>query len=294
MATIDLGKIKQVWRGTYNNSTAYAVDDLVEYTDSGITSSYICTTASTGNAPSSSGTAHGSWAYVAKGAASFTSPLTTRGDIFYRDASGDARFPKGTTGQVLTATANDFAWSDPSGGDVVKVAAGQASSAGDTAIVIDNVFTTDYDLYKVYFFWREDAWTKIQLIDASGNVQSQNGYDFVGNYTYRNRTSNATSNDQYSADSTDFFPSNYWNGHDDIPAVSEIVFVRPRDANTHPTGWGTAQAHDGTTNYIQNYSWSYVASTFGVRGLKIIAETDSFQNAAGAGECHYVIYGFKW
>jgi len=69
MATIDLGKIKQVFRGTYNNSTAYAVDDLVTFTDNNITSTYICTTASTGNNPSSGGTAHGSWAYVAKGVA---------------------------------------------------------------------------------------------------------------------------------------------------------------------------------------------------------------------------------
>ena len=67
MATIDLGKIKQVWRGTYNNSTAYVVDDLVEYTDNNITSSYICVANSTGNAPSSSGTAHASWNFVAKG-----------------------------------------------------------------------------------------------------------------------------------------------------------------------------------------------------------------------------------
>ena len=67
MATIDLGKIKQVWRGTYNNGTAYVVDDLVAYTDSGITSTYICVANSTGNAPSSSGTAHASWNYVAKG-----------------------------------------------------------------------------------------------------------------------------------------------------------------------------------------------------------------------------------
>ena len=51
MATIDLGKIKQVWRGTYNNSTAYTVDDLVAYTDGGVTSTYICVTNSTGNAP---------------------------------------------------------------------------------------------------------------------------------------------------------------------------------------------------------------------------------------------------
>ena len=69
MATIDLGKIKQVFRGTYNNATAYAVDDLVVFTDTGITSTYICTTASTGNNPSSGGTAHANWAYVAKGTA---------------------------------------------------------------------------------------------------------------------------------------------------------------------------------------------------------------------------------
>ena len=69
MATIDLGKIKQVWRGTYNNSTAYVVDDVVSYTDSGVPSSYICVANSTGNAPSSSGTAHASWNYVAKGVA---------------------------------------------------------------------------------------------------------------------------------------------------------------------------------------------------------------------------------
>ena len=69
MATLDLGKIKQVWRGPDNNSTAYVVDDLVEYTDSGITSTYICVANSTGNAPSSSGTAHASWNYVAKGVA---------------------------------------------------------------------------------------------------------------------------------------------------------------------------------------------------------------------------------
>ena len=72
MATIDLGKIKLVWRGTYAAGTAYTPDDVVAYTDSGILSTYICTANSTGNAPSTSGTVHGSWAYAAKGTASET------------------------------------------------------------------------------------------------------------------------------------------------------------------------------------------------------------------------------
>ena len=72
MATIDLGKIKLVWRGTYNNSTAYVVDDLVAFTDSGVLSTYICVANSTGNNPSSGGTAHASWNYVSQGQAAET------------------------------------------------------------------------------------------------------------------------------------------------------------------------------------------------------------------------------
>ena len=71
MATLDLGKIKQVWRGTYNNGTAYTVDDLVAYTDTvgGLqnTSTYICVANTTGNAPASAGTVHGSWNLLAQG-----------------------------------------------------------------------------------------------------------------------------------------------------------------------------------------------------------------------------------
>ena len=95
MATIDLGKIKQVWRGTYNNSTAYVVDDLVEYTDSGITSTYICVANSTGNAPSSSGTAHASWNFVAKGVAD---PIPSQSGN-----SGKALITDGTTASWGTA-----------------------------------------------------------------------------------------------------------------------------------------------------------------------------------------------
>ena len=291
MATIDLGKIKQVWRGTYNNGTAYAVDDLVEYTDTAITSSYICTTASTGNAPSSGGTAHGSWAYVAKGAAG--TPTTTRGDIIYRGASADARLAKGTAGHYLKQGANDPEWASVAT-DCVKVASGTASSDGDTVITVDNVFTTDYDLYKMYFWWRENAWTKVQLIKSDGTHISTNDYDWIGTYSNRNRSTNAENTDSYGGDSTDYIALNYWNGHDDIPAVSEMTFFRPMDANTHPSGLMNSQAHSGTTQYVQNGSWSYVGTVMAIRGFKLIAESNSFNSSTGAGECHYVVYGYKW
>ena len=99
MATIDLGKIKQVFRGTYDNSTAYVPDDLVVFTDGSVTSTYICTTATTGNNPSSGGTAHANWAFVAKGQAS--SPTTTQGDLIVRGASADERLAIGAAGKAL-------------------------------------------------------------------------------------------------------------------------------------------------------------------------------------------------
>ena len=99
MATIDLGKIKFVFRGTYANGTAYIPDDVVSFTDGSVTSSYICTTATTGNNPSSGETLHGSWAYLAKGQA--TSPTTTQGDLIVRGASADERLAIGSAGQAL-------------------------------------------------------------------------------------------------------------------------------------------------------------------------------------------------
>lgn len=107
MATIDLGKIKQVWRGTYAGSTAYTPDDVVQYTDSGLVSSYICIANTTGNAPSSSGTAHGSWNYLAKGGAAGTdgtdvgATLANKEIAFKTNAGAVDGIPIGTAGQVL-------------------------------------------------------------------------------------------------------------------------------------------------------------------------------------------------
>ena len=114
MATIDLGKIKQVWRGTYNNGTAYVVDDLVSFTDSGVTSTYICVTNSTGNAPSTGGSAHASWNYVAKGVA-IPVPLNTQSGAYVAVAGDAGKAIYISTGGV---TINNSVFS---GGDLVTI-----------------------------------------------------------------------------------------------------------------------------------------------------------------------------
>ena len=92
MATLNLGRIKPVFQGAYNNSTVYVVDDIVTFGGE----TFICILASTGNATSSATY----WSKLAQKGADVTA-LTTQGDLLYRDASGVARLPAGTAGQVL-------------------------------------------------------------------------------------------------------------------------------------------------------------------------------------------------
>ena len=99
MATINLGAIKFNWKGPYNNSTAYVVDDVV----SSGGSSYVCILASQGNAVSS-GTY---WQIMSSAGTNGTNgtdvgtTLTTQGDILYRDGSGLQRLSIGSANQTL-------------------------------------------------------------------------------------------------------------------------------------------------------------------------------------------------
>tara|TARA_Y100001937_G_scaffold975_1_gene1083 strand:- start:446 stop:1237 length:792 start_codon:yes stop_codon:yes gene_type:complete len=100
MATVNLGKIKLKWRGTWSSGGSYTADDVVEYTDGSVTSSFIAVAASSNQAPSSSGTVNTSyWNLLAKGQA--TSPTTTQGDLIVRGASADQRLAIGSAGQAL-------------------------------------------------------------------------------------------------------------------------------------------------------------------------------------------------
>ena len=116
MATLNLGRIKPVFRGAYNSATAYVVDDIVTFGDE----TFICILASTGNATSNA-------TYWTKLAAKGTdgtdvgTVITTQGDILYRDGSGLARLAKGTSGQVLKQGTNHPEWGTDAGGSILAV-----------------------------------------------------------------------------------------------------------------------------------------------------------------------------
>ena len=110
MATINLGRVKPVFRGAYNASTSYVIDDIVTYQDE----TYIAITATTGNLP----TVTSNWTKLAAKGTDVGTTLTTQGDILYRDASGLARLGAGTSGQFLKTqgTGANPLWADAGGG----------------------------------------------------------------------------------------------------------------------------------------------------------------------------------
>ena len=128
MATIDLGKIKFNWRGTYAGGTAYVPDDVVYYMDGSVGSSYMCVANTTGNAPSSGGTPHASWQYLAKGQA--TSPTTTQGDVIVRGASADERLAIGSANQVLKVNGSGNGLTYGTGGGIAQVIQSSTISTG--------------------------------------------------------------------------------------------------------------------------------------------------------------------
>ena len=183
MATIDLGKIKQVWRGTYNNGTAYTVDDLVAYTDTvgGLqnTSTYICVTNSTGNAPASGGSIHASWNLVAQGVPDRLPSQSGNADKFLKtdgssvtwdDASGILLIENGGKykGQILAIGGGG------AGGYTDSGFAGGGGGAGGMAYH-DGFMFTDGDAYTISIGSGANGPTSDSQMGQLNNSQAPNG-----------------------------------------------------------------------------------------------------------------------
>ena len=266
MATIDLGKIKQVWRGTYNNSTAYVVDDLVEYTDSGITSTYICVANSTGNAPSSSGTAHASWNYVAKGV---VDPIPSQ---------------SGNAGKVLKTDGSSLSFGDAGGW--VKIAGGNGPSSAVTELTLDNIFTTTYKFYKVFMMWTQDDWMKIRFISANGSNLTAGNYRWVAVATHENTDGGP---DRVGNSGVSWIPGNYWSATDNGFCLVELTFVDPMDSGKDP-GCSILAHNNENTQLHSMHGAGYWYNGIDIRGFKVSG--DSGDNIVDS-NFRYVVLGAK-
>ena len=118
MATVNLGRIRQVWRGTWATGTAYVKDDVVQ---EGV-NSYICVTAHTAGATFAGDSAN--WNLMAQGA--------------------EIPSQSGQAGKALVTDGTSLSWGN--GGSLVPLATHRVSG-NTTNVYFPNVFTNDYDVY---------------------------------------------------------------------------------------------------------------------------------------------------
>ena len=165
MATINLGAIKFNWKGPYNNSTTYAVDDVV----SSGGSSYVCILASQGNAVSN-GTY---WQIMAEGG-DVGSTLTTQGDILYRDGSGLQRLAAGTSGYYLETkgSGQNPVWSEVTAKFV------KAQKFHITTRVSVGTSTSDQNLWDFGTFSKQSATSKLYYHGYGPGYRTENDRTF--------------------------------------------------------------------------------------------------------------------
>ena len=171
MATLNLGRIKPVFRGAYAGGTAYVVDDIVTSGNE----TFICILASTGNATSNA-------TYWTKLAAKGTdgtdvgTTITTQGDILYRDGSGLQRLAKPASNKFLQNTSGGvLSWED-SGGGVLQVKTVQTGAFYSTTNT--SFGTSAYEIPDLTFSITPSAASSYIMI--TGQVTATHGSSYRG------------------------------------------------------------------------------------------------------------------
>ena len=200
MATLNLGRIKPVFRGAYDASTGYVVDDIVTSGNE----TFICILASTGNATSNA-------TYWTKLAAKGTdgtngtdvgTVITTEGDILYRDGSGLQRLAKPASDMYLKNTsAGAVSWSALSS-DCVKLAYLEGDAVNVTGVDVTGYFDdTKYHSYKFEISelqFHASYNPQFSFLDSSGNqIDSNNYLALHTGYTSSSGSGNGSQNRSY-------------------------------------------------------------------------------------------------
>ena len=233
MATVNIGSLKFNWKGAYNGSTAYAIDDVTEYNGS----SYICILASTGNLPTNT-TYFQPMATKGTDGTDVGTTLTTQGDILYRDGSGLQRLAAGTNGQVLKTGG---AGANPSWGtlssDWVKLHT-ETTSGAVTSISVDGHYSSDYLIYKYFLFNPSGSstqnWIKSRF-NFGGSADSSQNYRTNLFYSYRNTSSNSEGYNLNDDDGLhDYAALSWWSsGDDEGVTTSEVLVVDPQSTSSY-------------------------------------------------------------
>ena len=179
MATLNLGRIKPVFRGAYSGSTAYVVDDIVTHGNE----SFICIQAHGAGTQATTQTAY--WTKLAAKGTDGTdvgTTITTQGDILYRDGSGLQRLAKPASDKFLQNTSGGvLSWAD-SGGGVLQVKTVQTGAYHSTTNT--NFGTTAYEVPGLTFSITPSSASSYIMITGMVTASHGSSYRGAGFITY--------------------------------------------------------------------------------------------------------------
>lgn len=291
MATLNLGRIKPVFQGAYNNSTAYVVDDIVTFGDE----TFICIQASTGNATSNA-------SYWTKMAAKGTdgtdvgTTLTTQGDILYRDGSGLQRLGAGTSGQFLKTQGSGAnpVWGTVTS-DYVKLASGNMN--GSTNVVVDGYFSSTYDVYRLIFHSIQGDTDNQQLnftVQSGGSEQTSSDYYYSMNRSYiqsGNSQANDTAVSEWAATRVRMDDGNEDNSH---PSVLDMHIYNPLSTAVRKVimwDYWMFYSNGAQFNNIRGgLNWD---NTTALSGIKLYYNTGNFEGSTTTAKNAWTLYGIK-
>ena len=280
MATLNLGRIKPVFRGAYAGGTAYVVDDIVTSGDE----TFICILASTGNATSNA-------TYWTKLAAKGTdgtngtdvgTVITTQGDILYRDGSGLQRLPKGTAGQVLQmnsgATAPEYGTVSS---DYVKLQSYtnlSGTSGNYISFDFSSLFSATYKHYKLIvngMYNSSGSGHQLRCrLNVGGSLKSDGNYRSTGIYVDRNSSSGNTS--AHGRWDTDYLTMTWLeDSTPDNDTAMEILFTNPRETGQKPKFFHQAQGRDNTYLYFMDIYSEYHGANGDIQGISFWGNSNS-------------------
>ena len=184
MATVNLGRIKPVFRGAYSGSTAYVVDDIVTHSDE----TYICIQAHGAGTQAVTQTAY--WTKMAAKGTDGTdvgTTLTTQGDILYRDGSGLQRLAAGTSGYYLKTQGSGAnpVWANlASNVEIVNYTTFDGTGVNSMSVTTD-WSSNNYWKLEIFGQYQMNAaqGSKMRLRNSSGDINSAT-YSHVGYYSH--------------------------------------------------------------------------------------------------------------
>ena len=252
MATINLGAIKFNWKGAYNSSTTYAVDDVV----SSGGNSYVCIQAHSNQAV---GNATAYWNIMSSagtngtngtnGSAGDTFGLANKEIAFKTNAGALDGIPMGTAGQFLKVNsgATGYEYGAVSS-DFVKL---NESTAGASTHSIDGFFTSDYDNYVLIGNnIQPNTNTHLNMrFQIGGSEHNSSEYVYASGMSY-----------------TDASPTLLWttagSAYSDWDAPDNVVNIQADSHNSTATHVGQLKVNIynplGTTNWkIFDIDWKY-------------------------------------